>query len=386
MAGSPRPLFKVCLLQHHYHLHRDQQEDHGQDANCPDIDVETGKVLFEWHSLDHVPLEGKFSPIQTLSTIISESNQQHPESVLSPASNNAGNGSSPQNAWDYLHLNSIQKSPDGHYLLSARSTSTIYKVNGTSGSIIWRLSSRSDDFQLGDGVEFGFQHHARYLASNDTATLISIFDNSRFGSGHKDGIYPYSRGKYIGLDHVNKRATLVQEFIPPNKNIAAKSQGSLQTLPNGNVLINWGSEGQITEYAPNGTILYHAHLHNEEGVQNYRAFRYHWTGISPETPALTLERHNGTLLRPWVSWNGDTRVVAWKFYFTQSDGRWWASRQANRVGFETAAELVLEEDWEGSLYVFAEGLDWQGEVIGRSETVTYKAKAERHDSVQRLLN
>mgnify|MGYP005990277233 FL=1 len=232
-------------------------------------------------------------------------------------------------------------------------------------------------------MEFGFQHHARYLSSNSSTTLISLFDNSWFGSGPKDNIYPYSRGKYIALDHVDKRATLVQEFLPPTK-ITAKSQGSLQTLPNGNVLINWGSEGQITEYAPNGTILYHAHL--GEDVQNYRAFKYHWTGISPEKPALTFERHNGNFLRGWVSWNGDTRVVVWSFHCSQSDGKSASWGLMNRVGFETPMEFFFQEGWEGDLYIYAEGLDWQGQVIGRSETLTYEISAERHDSAQKPLN
>lgn len=66
-------------------------------------------------------------------------------------------------AWDYFHINSITKGNDGHYLLSARHASTIYKINGTGGTVIWRLGGKRSDFVLGPNVTFGFQHHARYM-------------------------------------------------------------------------------------------------------------------------------------------------------------------------------------------------------------------------------
>ena len=177
----------------------------------------------------------------------------------------AGTGLSSSTAWNYFHINSIAKGVDGHYLISARHASTILKINGSDGSIIWRLGGNKSDFTLGPDVEFGFQHHVRYLPGGDTSVdLISLFDNSVYGSesaGENDvQIFPYSRGKYIKLDHDEHTATVDQLFNPPNNDILVKSQGSLQTLPGGNVLINWGSEGQITEYSPSGDVIYHAHL------------------------------------------------------------------------------------------------------------------------------
>ena len=49
--------------------------------------------------------------------------------------------------WDYLHCNSIDKCPDGHYLLSARHADTIYKVSKDDGSILWRLGGVQSDFE-----------------------------------------------------------------------------------------------------------------------------------------------------------------------------------------------------------------------------------------------
>lgn len=76
---------------------------------------------------------------------------------------------------------------------------------------------------------------------------------------------------------------------------------------------------------------------------------------------------------------------------SQSDGVSGSWGLANRVGFETPMEFLIQEGWEGDLYVYAEGLDLQGQVIGRTETVTYEVKAEGHGeteshSAQKPLN
>jgi len=39
------------------------------DARFQEIDIESGKVLFEWSSLDHVDPEGKYSPISTHTSV-----------------------------------------------------------------------------------------------------------------------------------------------------------------------------------------------------------------------------------------------------------------------------------------------------------------------------
>ena len=50
------------------------------------------------------------------------------------------------NDWDYVHLNSIGVDPDGNLLVSSRNTHTIYKIDRSSGQIIWRLGGKHSDF------------------------------------------------------------------------------------------------------------------------------------------------------------------------------------------------------------------------------------------------
>ncbi|KAL1887497.1 hypothetical protein Sste5346_010196 [Sporothrix stenoceras] len=348
------------------------------DARFQELDIATGKVVFEWSSLDHV------SPN---------------ESALPLPRGLAGIGRSSATAWDYFHINSIIKGSDGHYLLSARHASTIFKINGTDGSVIWRLGGNRSDFTLGDGVRFGFQHHARYFNEDPQGSgeVISLFDNSVYGSesagnGNEIRINPYSRGKYIKLDHVAKTASLVRAIEPPSvavpdlskgdPPILTKSQGSLQSLPNGGDFVNWGSEGQITECDADGTPIFHAFFGKDflrDKLQNYRAFRYNWTGYSPEDPAVFAESSSEGSVRLFVSWNGDTVTTSWRFSWAEetdsitTDGKTvtttvWKNKTVARRGFETSTRIYQPKEVR-IVSVKAEALGAGDSVLGVSSSV-----------------
>ena len=107
-----------------------------------ELDIERRKVLFEWHSLDHVALD--------------ESYRTTPDS--------SGN-------IDYFHLNSIGVDADDNLLVSARHTSTIYKLDRKTGNVIWRLGGMKSDFQMGPGATFNFQHDVRSHTRRDAHAL-----------------------------------------------------------------------------------------------------------------------------------------------------------------------------------------------------------------------
>lgn len=92
----------------------------------------------------------------------------------------------------------------------------MYKINGTTGSIIWQLSGNSTDFKLGKDVEFAFQHHARFVSksADGKKEIISLFDNSAHGTENGKGkeihFYKYSRGKIIEVNTETWEATTIQ--------------------------------------------------------------------------------------------------------------------------------------------------------------------------------
>src|SRR5207245_11514768 len=75
---------------------------------------------------------------------------------------------------DYFHLNSLDLDADGNLLVSARNTSTIYKIDRKSGKVLWRLGGMKSDFAVEPAASFGFQHDVRRRPDG----TITIFDNN----------------------------------------------------------------------------------------------------------------------------------------------------------------------------------------------------------------
>ncbi|KAE9379535.1 hypothetical protein N431DRAFT_397928 [Stipitochalara longipes BDJ] len=327
------------------------------DATFQELDIETGRLLFEWSSLDHVRPD---------------------ESVLPISSLVFGTGHNSSDAIDYFHINSVDRSPSNDYLISGRHTSTIYKINGTTGSIIWRLGGRLSNFTLQEGVDFGLQHHARFLSSDRDTEVISLFDNSgaRVPREHPRGYENKSSGKVISLNTKTWTASLVQKFAAPDE-IFAFSQGGTQVLPNGNVFVNWGSAGAITEFDEEGEVLFHAYLESGDlwkngDVQNYRGFRFNWKGVPNEEPAVAALVKEGKT-KVYVSWNGDTETRVWKFFGVNEEGDKALLGEEKSQDFETSFAVGDGGPWSN---YFVEAVGWKGEVLRKSRAV----KAEKYVS------
>ncbi|KAJ6442746.1 ORF21 protein [Purpureocillium lavendulum] len=313
------------------------------NAIIQELDISTGRLLFEWASLDHVSPDEAILPINP---------------------GQAGSGYNSSDAWDYFHINSVDKDADGNYLISARDACAVHKINGTDGSIIWRLNGNRSDFKMANGTKFCFQHHARWLEQDGDIEIISLYDNSAHGTEHSGGsevhTAPTSSGKILKLNTTSWTAELVGSYFPPD-DLLSKSQGSTQVLPNGNVLVGWGSEGAVTEFTSDGQPIFHAYMDSGSlgtGVENYRAFRYNWTGLPSEDPAIAaLENEDGTTV--YVSWNGDTETVAWRFYAATDDlGSRELLGEVPRTSFETS--LWVPKKLTG---VTAESVDVLGKTL-----------------------
>jgi len=227
-------------------------------------------------------------------------------------------------------------------------------------------------------VEFGLQHHARFLSSDEETEIISLFDNSGARlSGKRPGEYENkSSGKVISLNTRTWTASLVQKFNAPDE-IFAFSQGGTQVLPNGNVFVNWGSAGAVTEFDAEGEILFHAYLESGDlwtngDVQNYRGFRFNWTGIPNEEPAVAALVKEGRT-KVYVSWNGDTETKVWRFFGVDEKGGEILLGEEARESFETSFAVSDGGQW---LNFFVEAVGLKGEVLRTSKIV----KPEEHVS------
>jgi hypothetical protein len=275
------------------------------------LEIPSARVLFEWRSLEHAGIDESYS------TDVGD-------------------------FFDYFHVNSIGFDYDGHLLISARNTWTIYKVHRRTGRVIWRLGGKKSDFEMGPNTSFAFQHDAR---SHDKGRLISLFDN-----GPHPNAKPQSRALVLALDTKRMRATLARQTLhsPP---LFAFATGNAQRMSHGGYLVCWGITGHFTEYAGNGETLFDATL--PKGGQNYRVFRFPWRGQPRTRPKLVAKATAGTRTL-YVSWNGATEVVAWQLLTGTSKSDLQPALETKRQGFETkmsapdgagyAAVVALDED------------------------------------------
>jgi hypothetical protein len=84
----------------------------------------------------------------------------------------------------------------------------------------------------------------------------------------------------------------------------------MQLLPNGNALVGWGSQPYFSEYTKAGKMLLDAVFPGKD--LSYRAlYTDDWVG-SPDFPPSGAARtvHGKTTV--YASWNGATRVAAWR--------------------------------------------------------------------------
>ncbi len=284
-----------------------------------ELDVPTGKVLFEWRSSAHVGLD---------------------ESLLPSVKNDVA---------DYFHLNSVGVDTDGHLLVSARHTCAIYKVHRQTGAVLWRLGGKHSDFTIVPGAEFSFQHDVRRHADG----TLTVFDNNAAAPTATT----HARPMRLALELSAMTARLVAEFQPDNPRIAW-AMGNLEQLPDGGAFVGWGTAGAFTEFAPDGTVRFDASL--ADGSVTYRAFRAPWVGRPTEPPKVAITRQGGSATAH-VSWNGATEVARWRADVGPRPRALRPVATARRTGFETALHLGARK---GFLAVTA--LDAAGKTLGAS--------------------
>jgi hypothetical protein len=248
-----------------------------------EVDIATGRVLFEWHSLRHVPPRDTY-----------ERRPAH-------------------GVWDYVHGNAIDppRSPRQVVLVSLRNTSSVYGVDRRTGSVRWIFGGKRDQFGLRrhPGWVFCSQHDAHRLPDGD----LELFDN---GGSYMHGephcpVHP-ARALVFHLDPAHHTARLVRQIDsrPMSKDgrgFFSGWVGSARPMSGGRTLIDWGQIPRVSEVGPDG--MEDALLRLE--FWSYRAFPAAWTGDPPGRP-LVAARRRGDNVDVWASWNGATRIARWE--------------------------------------------------------------------------
>jgi hypothetical protein len=291
------------------------------DTAVQAIDMRSGLVRWEWHSLDHVGA--------------SESQTTPPKGT----------------PWDWFHLNSIDVQSDGRVFLSARSTWAGYQLEAGGGRILWRLGGLKSSFRMGPGTKTAWQHDGRVLTNGD----VTFFDN-----GSNPRVHGQSRAVRIALDFHTHTALLRSVRTHPNP-LLSVSQGNVQTLASGAGVVGYGAIPEVSEYARDGSLLLDAHL--PFAMSSYRSMRSPWSGrpLSPPAAVAKLDSTGeGTIVH--ASWNGATDVAAWRVLAGARPGSS-LHVQATIPASDFESSTILPKRFA---YVQAQALDHAGRVLGAS--------------------
>jgi hypothetical protein len=108
-----------------------------------------------------------------------------------------------KNKKDWMHANSIAVDQDGNYLISFYNNGQIWKIDATTGSVLWKFG-KNGDFEIPVFAAFD-QAHALHVTSKG---WLMFFDN---GVNKK-----LSRSLAFSLDKVSKKAQpVINTWLPP---------------------------------------------------------------------------------------------------------------------------------------------------------------------------
>ncbi|HLK92633.1 MAG TPA: arylsulfotransferase family protein [Polyangia bacterium] len=291
------------------------------DGIAQEIDVATGAVVFEWHSLDHVPLSESQAPVPTAAGA----------------------------TYDYFHINAVNWDDQGNVIIDARNTWTTYKVDHRSGDILWRLGGKDSSFALGDGVAFAWQHDPEQV---DRSTL-RIFDNEA-----APAVRAASRVIWVQQDLRRHTATLLRSIVHPD-GLLAGSQGNAQALDGDHTFVGWGATGRFSEFDAAGSLLFDASV--PTGWDTYRAYRNSWHATPAAAPTATARRNADGSITVHAIWNGATDVVRWIVIGGERPSALWPLGSGEWQGLDTA--VTIQGD---ARQVAVVAQDAHGRLIGRS--------------------
>jgi len=291
-----------------------------------EVDVKTGKVLFQWRSDEHVAFSESYAPV--------------PKDGTTP--------------WDYFHINSLSLSGQDDLLISSRHTWTVYKVNRHTGAVLSRMGGKKSDFKFESGAAYAWQHDVTQQPDG----RVTVFDNGT-------GLYvtqPESRGLVLAVDDAAGSVRLVRAYSHPGDPLRAGALGSVQVLPDGHIFVGWGVHAWYTEFETGGTAVLDGNLAGSS-TESYRAFRSPWTGRPAEPPAVAVKLTDHGMA-VFAAWNGATEVSHWAVLAGNERSRLRNVAVAPKNGFETAVTVGAQ-----MRYVAVSAIDASGHQLGLSATI-----------------
>jgi outer membrane protein assembly factor BamB len=193
-----------------------------------------GQVLWRWSSRGHIALE--------------ETGRWRRNVLSNPRRRLQG-----REAFDPVHINSIEPRGSDEVVISTRHTDAVYGIKRSTGEIVWKIggSKTADSLQiLGDPARklLGGQHDVR-IAEDGT---LSIYDNGKDRPRRPRVVFyrlepERGRARYLGQLNDSEVTT-------------SHCCGSARELADGGWLVSWGDNPLVTAFGADGQIAFRLHL------------------------------------------------------------------------------------------------------------------------------
>jgi EmrB/QacA subfamily drug resistance transporter len=303
------------------------------DSAVQEYDIRTGKLVYSWVASKHI--------------LPSDSYAVPPENGF---------------PWDVYHVNSVDPLGNGTFLVSMRNTWAVYLVNEKTGKIEWSLGGKHSTFNVPEADRFQWQHDAQLV----NPTTLTVFDDACCditGAGVYLKANGPSRGLVLSLDQANHTVKLKQQYSH-GVSVESRYMGNVQTLANGKAFVGWGDVPFFSEFSKSGQLLFDAVMPTPDIT--YRAYVQPWVGL-PLYPPSGAERTQNGVTTVYASWNGATKLSAWKVVAVGQNASTTVVAQKHKSGFETAIPVKSSGRFE------VEALNAAGRVIGTSKPFAAKA-------------
>ncbi|MEA2179693.1 MAG: hypothetical protein QOG77_2990 [Solirubrobacteraceae bacterium] len=293
------------------------------DSVIQELDIKTGLVMWEWHSLGTIALDESYAPVP--------------------------GGGDP--LWDYVHANSVVLTPDNEILVSGRELWAGVVLDRTTGALKSRIGGKKSTYRMLGTSRFAYQHDITIPAKG----VVQIFDNEA-----APRVRSQSRALVLKLDEAKKTATVQRADTHKPNPLLAGTQGNVQSVgTDGTLFVGWGSQGYFSQFAPNGSMTFDARI--ARGQDTYRAYRFPWVGV-PSSPPSIAQTSGGKSV--YASWNGATQVARWEVLAGASAASLAPVGSAARSSFETRISSA------GGAFVAVRALDSAGNVLGTSKAIS----------------
>jgi arylsulfate sulfotransferase len=140
-------------------------------------------------------------------------------------------------------INSLVQDADNNYIISLRSFSQVWKIDATTGAVMWKLG-KGGNVQMDAADAFLFQHYAHRNPAGD----LMLFDN---GSADR----PVSRLMSFSIDEQQKKATTKLRIELPSS-LYSNIMGSTMMMPDQHLLTASSTNSKFVKTNAAGAVVW----------------------------------------------------------------------------------------------------------------------------------